>query len=212
MKKNKQLISQLKKAGASKAEARELFAFARGIEDTSHFKILSHRKKNKILRKVIGKYYYMPRLAISGAAAVAMFAILLSPIVMNSLPGNPLYDVKIATEKVRSSIQPGKGYEESLIIKRDDEINKLKTQGASEDKIQRAEDEKTEIVNSIPQSQNTNSTSGNTSTSSSDDDHDGGDDNAARDECRQKLDYQKSIGINVSSDQYKACDNLRNSN
>lgn len=212
MKKNKQLISQLKKAGASRAEARELFAFARGIEDTSHFKTLSHRKKNKILRKVIGKYYYVPRLAISGAAAMAMFAVLLSPIVMNSLPGNPLYEVKIATEKVRSTIQPGKGYEESLIIKRDNEINKLKTQGASEDKIQRAEDEKTQIINSIPQSQTTNSTSGGTTTNNNEDDHDdgGGDDNAARDECRTKLDNQRKIGIQVTSAQYKACDDLRN--
>lgn len=118
------LINELKAEGASDKEAEELFLFSKNMGNLLDIE-RSDIHKNKFIRQIVPqknntrKMYYF--------ATVFSFVLLFgfSSIVeaQNSLPGDKLYPVKIASENIVSLIKPS--FKNEIIKRRSIEIKDL---------------------------------------------------------------------------------------
>lgn len=141
--KDLKLKKELRGAGSDDAEARDLLKTAAKIRGAARPKPAS-RSKDQIYASITGKQvsgWHLP--IIRHALAYSMAIIILSggtvAYAQTTLPGNPLYTVKRATEDVRLWIQPS--YAKHIAQERQKELDELKKRGESSDRIQKAEDD-----------------------------------------------------------------------
>lgn len=223
MTKSKRIIrSELRKAGAEKAEAQKLAQLAHSFPNIPK---LSRSEKNEMLGGILPhqKYAVPYRSGLLTGGAVAILLALLVPNIVYSQPTDGVfYDIKRGAETVRSVIQPGFEPSESVRVRgRSDDHNSShgKGSGESNDDSHRGGDDSTSDSDTgsfdssgSPDSSNdstkTDDASRSDNSSSSSGSGSAPDHNAARDACKAALDLRKKNGEDIDSDQYKSCDSL----
>ena len=125
-----ELILELKKEGADASEAEELALLSKNLTNSVNFE-RSFDTKIKFLKQKEGK---RGKLFMFKSPLIATFiAILLfvgfSTVVsaQDSLPGQPLYAVKRASEEIAGLVNPS--FKGQILIRRSDEIKKLSNSG-----------------------------------------------------------------------------------
>jgi hypothetical protein len=168
----RKLLNQLRESGASKKEAAELAGIAAILTKNAPSSSLSNIQKKQIAKDIgFGRERFTFRtFALAAYAVVAAFLIVPVVVAQFSLPGDPLYFVKRGTEAVRSVIQPS--FADKASERRKEELNDLKATGASNDVIQKAEQEaeKSEDKKSSSSNDSNDSTSTNSTEDSKHDD------------------------------------------
>lgn len=136
--KNIRLNRQLRKAGATRQEARELSAITSDLR--SSVPHLDASVKHQIAQDIGLRQrsaYAKPRFALAGALAVI---VMLSVAAQFAQPGSPLYALKRATEEVRVILQPS--FKDELQHRRQDEQRKIDEQQKIEDTRSNGSDDK----------------------------------------------------------------------
>ncbi len=132
--KNIRLNRQLRKAGATRQEARDLSAVTSDLRDSVPH--LDTSVKHQIAQDIGLRQrpiYAKPRFALAGALAAI---VILSIAAQFAQPGSPLYALKRATEEVRVIIQPS--FKAEIQHRRQDEQQKIEDN--RNDGINRGED------------------------------------------------------------------------
>jgi len=132
--KNIRLNRQLRKAGATRQEARQLSAITSDLRDAVPH--LDASVKHQIAQDIGLRQrpiYAKPRFAVAGAFAAI---VILSIAAQFAQPGSPLYALKRATEEVRVIIQPS--FKAEVQQRRHDEQQKIEDN--QNDGINRGED------------------------------------------------------------------------
>ena len=127
--KNIRLNRQLRKAGATRQEARELSAITSDLRNSVPH--LDASVKQQIAQQIGLRQrpiYAKPRFAVAGALAAI---VILSIAAQFAQPGSPLYALKRATEEVRVIIQPS--FKAEIQQRRHDEQKKIDEQQKIED-------------------------------------------------------------------------------
>ncbi len=124
------LISELKNEGAGHAEAEELALLSKNLSNSVDFE-RSFDTKVKFLKQVEKnnyKWYMFKSPFIATLIAIILFAGF-STIVsaQDSLPGQPLYPIKRATESIVGAVNPS--FNGQILIRRSNEIKKLSNSG-----------------------------------------------------------------------------------
>ena len=194
---------------------------------------LRRSQKRAMLASIVPQKPLFLQMAPTFAAAVMAGVLIVSGISFAAQPGDLLYGVKRKLEDARTIIQPS--YNETLIQKRDNEIENLTKNGADDSKLDIANKEKQEIESRL-RSSSSDDASDSSSENTTEDTHTttptqstttqpkteteshtttgggsttgGSGTLSARDQCKATLDAQKKAGQTVTSEQYKACDKL----
>lgn len=127
--KNIRLNRQLRKAGATRQEARELSGMTNDLRDSvPHLDVSIKRHIGQQIGLRQTPHYARPRFALAGAFAAL---IILSIAAQFAQPGSPLYALKRATQEVRVILQPS--FKDELQHQREDEQRKADEQQRIED-------------------------------------------------------------------------------
>lgn len=130
------LKRELRQIGASPSEAADLARLAGQLGGVK-LRGLSAGTRDEIAR-IPGKrvhYFHIPaRYAMGGALAAV---IVLVGVAQTAKPGSALYNVKRGTEEVRAIVQPG--YVDTLVEERKTEVEQLKQEQATPEKVEKAE-------------------------------------------------------------------------
>lgn len=186
---------------------------------------LRRAQKRAMLSAILPKKPLFFQLAPTFAASVMAGVLIISGISFAARPGDTLYGVKRHLEDIRATVQPS--YNETLLNKRNNEIEDLTKKGADDSAIEKANKEKQEIENRLNKSSDSDDSNDSNDSNDSDDDDTpssrtqtqtqtqssstpsgGTTQRSARDKCKSDLDARKRAGENINSDQYKACDKL----
>jgi hypothetical protein len=144
------LRHELRVAGASRQEARELAQFVRSLPTDRP--MLSRERKNAIAADIGFK---MPsplsrhRMVLASGFATLLL-ISAAALAQAALPGTKLYALKRGTENVRVLVQPG--YRQEVVERRKDELNELRKVNASKESVHEAEEAVHESVEELQES------------------------------------------------------------
>lgn len=129
-----QLISELKDQGAFGEEARDLMGIFNKVSKVSEIE-RSHAFKKSFLDNLWEKektnkkiFFFMPRVYVPALALVFLLFILITEVVnaQKSLPGQPLYPIKILSENVIKTVNPG--FRDEILRRRSEEVKSLTEQ------------------------------------------------------------------------------------
>lgn len=144
----KKLIEELKTSGASQKESEELSLLSKNLSNLYNFQ-RSQSLKDKFLYENMfsDKRFYVSRKFITIALFSIIFLIGFASTVgaQNSLPGDPLYPVKIASEKIASTVNPS--FKSEILIRRSEEIRELSNKNNPAGFHQTIEDYQNELKN-----------------------------------------------------------------
>lgn len=129
------LRRELRKVGAGEHEADQLNDVAKLLGNIKT-KGLSKEAKKRLAPDISASKAPRPwfALALSGSFATACLLLIVA---QSALPGSWLYKLKRTTEEARAVVQPG--YKESLVEKREDEVEQLLLQKADPAVLEKAE-------------------------------------------------------------------------
>ncbi len=128
------LRKELRKVGAGEHEADQLADVAKLLGNIKTRGLSSESKKRLAPSADATKKPHTWQWAVGGSFATACLLLIIA---QSALPGSWLYKVKRGTEEARAAVQPG--YKESLIEKREDEVEKLMLKKADPAVLEQAE-------------------------------------------------------------------------
>lgn len=146
---NMNLKKELRMVGAGEHEAGQLADVAKLLGSVKTRGLSAEAKKRLAPDTAVAR---APRTWIAWTAGGAFAtACLLLIVAQSALPGSWLYNIKRGTEKARAAVQPG--YQETLVEKREDEVEQLMLKKADPAVLEEAEKR---YQKSVDKNQNTN--------------------------------------------------------
>lgn len=138
------LRSELLAAGSNAKEAETLEKLAGYVGGRLPVRHLSRRDRKAILQRIMASEAEPRSLRRSlfqalgtAGALTALFGLIV--LAQSSLPGGTLYAIKRASETARVKVQPS--FQETVVKRRQDEVNDLRNSGAPATLIQKTEDD-----------------------------------------------------------------------